>query len=70
MIIIPFDYYLWIRTKNINSKTNDSKRLPIALAQLKTGNASENLLNEIRQYIYSLYSAKEIPKKVYNNIMN
>ena len=46
------------------------QRLPIALAQLKTGNASENLLNEIRQYIYSLYSAKEIPKKVYNNIMN
>ena len=46
------------------------QRLPIALAQVKTGNTSENLLNEIRQYIYSLYPAKEIPKKVYNNIMN
>ena len=46
------------------------QRLPIALAQVKTGNTSENLLNEIRQYIYSLYGAKEIPKKVYNNIMN
>ena len=46
------------------------QRLPIALAQVKTGNTSENLLNEIRQYIYSLYWAKEIPKKVYNNIMN
>ena len=34
------------------------------------GNASENLLNEIRQIIYSLYRAKEITKKVYNNIMN
>ena len=31
------------------------QRLPIALAQLKAGNNSENLLNEIRQIIYSLY---------------
>ena len=46
------------------------QRLPIALAQVKTGNTSENLLNEIRQIIYSLYRAKEITKKVYNNIMN
>ena len=46
------------------------QRLPIALAQVKAGKASENLLNEIRQIIYSLYRAKEITKKVYNNIMN
>ena len=46
------------------------QRLPIALAQVKAGNTSENLLNEIRQIIYSLYRAKEITKKVYNNIMN
>ena len=46
------------------------QRLPIALAQVKAGNASENLLNEIRQTIYSLHRAKEITKKVYNNIMN
>ena len=44
--------------------------LPIALAQVKAGNTSESLLNEIRQIIYSLYRAKEITKKVYNNIMN
>ena len=31
------------------------KRLPIALAQVKAGNNSENLLNEIRQIVYSLY---------------
>ena len=30
-------------------------RLPIALAQVKAGNTSENLLNEIRKIIYSLY---------------
>ena len=39
------------------------KRLPIALAQIKTGNNSENLLNEIRQIVYSLYRSKEITKK-------
>ena len=46
------------------------QRLPIALAQVKAGNTSENLLNEIRQIIYSLYGAKRITKKVYNNTMN
>ena len=46
------------------------QRLPIVPAQVKAGNKSENLLNEIRQIIYSLYRAKEITKKVYNNIMN
>ena len=46
------------------------QRLPIAPAQVKAGNTSEIILNEIRQIIYSLYWAKEIPKKVYNNIMN
>ena len=46
------------------------QRLPIALAQVKAGNKSENLLNEIKQIMYSLHQAKEITKKVYNNIMN
>ena len=45
------------------------QRLPIALAQVKAGNNSENLLNEIRQIIYSLYQEKEITKNVYNNLM-
>ena len=46
------------------------QRLPIALAQVKAGNISGDLLNEIRQIIYSLHRAKEITKNVYNNIMN
>ena len=45
------------------------QRLPIALAQVKAGNNSESLLNEIRQIVYSLYQSKEITKKVYNNII-
>ena len=39
------------------------QRLPIVLAQVKVGNTSENLLNEIRQIIFSLYQEKEVAKK-------
>ena len=45
------------------------QRLPIALAQVKAGNNSENLLNEIRQIVYSLYQSKQITKKVHNSII-
>ena len=45
------------------------QRLPIPLAQIKGGNNSESLLNEIRQIVYALYQSKEITKKVYNNII-
>ena len=45
------------------------KRLPMALAQIKAGNNSESLLNEIRPIVYSLYRSKEVTKKVYNNII-
>ena len=34
------------------------QRLPIALAQIKAGNSSESLLNEIKQIVYSLYQSK------------
>ena len=39
------------------------QRLPIALAQVKAGNASENLLNKIGQIIYFLFREKEITKE-------
>ena len=45
------------------------QRLPIALAQVKAGNNSESLLNEIRQIVYSLYQSKQITKKACNNII-
>ena len=44
--------------------------LPIALAQVKVGNNSESLLNEIRQIVYSLYQSKQITEKVYRIYMN
>ena len=45
------------------------QRLLIALAQVKAGNISQNLIIEIRQIIYSLYQSKVISKKVYDNLM-
>ena len=46
------------------------QRLPIALAQVKAGNTSENLLNEIRQIMYFLCREKEITKSIqrYNEL--
>ena len=54
---------------NILTPKQMLQRLPIALAQVKAGNNSEKLLNEIRQIVYSLYQSKQITKKVYINII-
>ena len=68
---------------NYNARKNETKgkglkiltpkqmlqRLPIALAQVKAGNNSESLLNEIRKIVYPLYQSKQVTKKVYNNII-
>ena len=64
--------YKTIHQKGLKTLTPTQmlQRLPIALAQVKVGNTSKNLLNEIRQLIYSLYQPEELTKKVYNNIMN
>ena len=43
-------------------------RLPISLAQLKAGNNSEKLKNEIRQLLYSLYRSKKLTKNVYKSL--
>ena len=45
-------------------------RLPTSLAQLKAGNNSEKLKNEIRQLLYSLYHSKKLTKTIYNNLIN
>ena len=44
-------------------------RLPISLAQLKAGNNSVKLKNEIRQLLYSLYRSQNMTKQVYNNLI-
>ena len=77
------DYIEMLSDANYNAKQNETKgkglkiltpkqmlqRLPIALAQVKAGNNSESLLNEIRQIVYFLYQSKQITKKVYNKII-
>ena len=77
------DFTEMLSDENYNAKQNETmgkgfkiltpkqllQLLPIALAQVKAGNNSKNLLNEIRQIIYSFHQAKEITKKVYNNLM-
>ena len=45
------------------------QKLQIVLAQIKAGNNSRGLLNEIKQIVYSLYQSKKITKKIYNNII-
>ena len=44
--------------------------LPISLAQLKAGNNSKKLKNEIRQLLYSLYRLKKLTKTIYNHLIN
>ena len=44
-------------------------RLPFSVAELKAGNSSEKLKNEIRQLLYSLYVSKNMTKEVYNNLI-
>ena len=45
-------------------------RLPITLAQLKAGNNSEKLKNEIRQLLYSLYISKKVTKQLYKSLID
>ena len=45
-------------------------RLPITLAQLKAGNNSEKLKNEIRQSLYSLYRSKKLLKQLYKSLID
>ena len=45
-------------------------RLPISLAQLKAGNNSQKLKNEIKQLLYSLYRSKKLSKTIYKRLMN
>ena len=74
-------FFLWLfsNVSEVKYKTTDGEgikiltpkqmlqKLPMAHAHVKTGNKSENLLNKIRQIIYSSYRSSEITKKVYSN---
>ena len=44
-------------------------RLSISLAQLKAGNNSEKLKNEIRRLLYYLYRSKKLRKNIYKSLI-
>ena len=66
--------------KNIQTKSGEGLKilttaqmlsiLPITLAQLKAGNNSEKLKNEIRQLLYSLYRSKKLTKQLYKSLID
>ena len=64
MLIKSFDKQLQDKGIAILTPKQMLQRFPIALAQVKAGDASENILNQIRQVIYSLYQEKEDTKKL------
>ena len=45
-------------------------RLPIFLVQLKAVKTSENLKNDMRQLLYSLYRSKKLTKTIYSSLIN
>ena len=45
-------------------------RLAISLAQLKAGNNSEKLKDEIRQLFYSSYRSKKLTKQPYKSLID
>ena len=45
-------------------------RLPISLAQLKSGNNSEKRKNEVRQIVYSLYRSEKLTKHIYKSLVD
>ena len=51
-------------------KTKHGEGLKILTSKQPLQRLPINLLNEIKQIIYSVYQSKEITEKVYNNIMN
>ena len=55
---------------NILTPNQMLSRLPITLAQLKAGNNSEKLKNEIRQLLYSLYRSKKLTKQLYKSLVD
>ena len=72
---VEFIFYLnqldqWGQGLKVLTQTQMLSRLPITLAQLKAGNNSEKLKNEIRQLLYSLYRSKKLTKQLYKSLID
>ena len=71
--ILDFNKRIWKQQgSGLKILTPDQmlSRLPISLAQLKAGNNSEKLKNEIRQLLYSLYRSKKLTKQLYKSLID
>ena len=71
--ILDFNKRIWKQQgSGLKILTPDQmlSRLPITLAQLKAGNNSEKLKNEIRQILYSLYRSKKLTKQLYKSLID
>ena len=55
---------------NILTPSQMLSRLPVSLTQLKVGNNSEKLKNEIRQLLHSLYRSKKLTKNYYKSLVD
>ena len=68
--ILEFDKQQQGQGPKILAPSQMLSRLPISLAQLKAGNNSEKLKNEIRQLLYSLYRSKKLTKQLYKSLID
>ena len=68
--ILEFNEHQSGRGLKILTPNQMLSRLPISLAQLKAGNNSEKLKNEIRQLLYSLYRSKKLTKQLYKSLID
>ena len=68
--ILEFDKQQQGQGLKILTPSQMLSRLPISLAQLKAGNNSEKLKNEIRQLLCSLYRSKKLTKQLYKSLVD
>ena len=69
-MILEFNRQLQEQVLKILTPNQMLSRLPISLAQLKAGNNSEKLKNEIRQLLYFLHRSKKLTKQLYKSLVD
>ena len=71
--ILEFNNKIWKQQRSrlkILTPNQMLCRLPITLVQLKAGNVSDKLKNEIRQLLYSLYRSKKLTMQLYKSLID
>ena len=69
-MILEFNRQLQEQGLKILTPNQMLSRLPFSLAQLKAGNNSEKLKNEIRQLLCFLYRSKKLTKQLYKSLVD